>query len=696
MLDLKSYYSSPAFQLGLLVAYAKLEEEVKKNVEFTFTEHPREQPAEEIAEEIFKVGADLVTASNYAWNYKKICQTIEILTNSDRKLPRILLGGPNSAGEFGAEMMKRYPIISAMVEAEGEPAFRDICSSLVDTPDKDPFINSRNCVVRAENGDIVRPNMNHRLEYLDEVPSPYLTGILPVKPDPIFYETNRGCPYRCSFCYWGNGNSKVYRMSHDRIYEEMEFFAKNKVMAFWIADANFGIFPDDSEIAELMVEVNSRYGYPFKHIGVNWAKNSSDRVLEIASMLKSGRMSCTTTLALQSVTAEAEEKSRRYSMAPSKFVNLISAAAEKNLDTYTDIMWGLAGESVEEYLDGIDCVVSTGVPSIKIHQLYLLPGTEFYDERKKFGFKMLSDMGVTEVDPNERHDYWDYLVVSHPKMSLEEMRRGTRIMGINHLLHNHDLGKVVDFYLTRYDVSHRDVYNFFDELLLGNLEDFPEEKHQFLADIRELILTFSTNIGLDEFVFYRKLSELVWFRKSTKLGKESNEPAVRAFMHDFYRALCRKHNICQTPNEQKILADFVDYNVLISPKPAWRPEASYSFKYDVHAIWHDVQRQIHSSNRKSNGAIGSTNGKNSGKKKKQDEESWDVISKNLRDRLTRLLSDEYLESKRQSVSYTFKNPWAIVPSQDTGPDWLITNHSKHCKVEQVTADSNSEMVVAHS
>ena len=234
-------------------------------------------------------------------------------------------------------------------------------------------------------------------------------------------------------------------MSHERVREEMEFFASKKVMAFWMTDANFGIFPDDSEIAEMMSEINSRHGYPFKHVGVNWTKNSSDRVLEIASILRRGHMGCTTTLAVQSITREAEERSRRYSMAPSKFVSLISSAEDKDIDTYTDIIWGLPGENVEEYLDGLDAVISTGVPSILIHQLYLLPGTEFYEDREKFGLKMLKDVSRATGDSEERSDYWEYIVVSHPKMSWENMKRGTRIIGISHLLHNHDLGKVVDF-----------------------------------------------------------------------------------------------------------------------------------------------------------------------------------------------------------------------------------------------------------
>ena len=72
MLDLKSYYNSPAYQLGLLVAYACTEEVVKERINFRFSEHPRPQPAQEIAEKILDLQVDVVAMSNYSWNYKKI------------------------------------------------------------------------------------------------------------------------------------------------------------------------------------------------------------------------------------------------------------------------------------------------------------------------------------------------------------------------------------------------------------------------------------------------------------------------------------------------------------------------------------------------------------------------------------------------------------------------------------------------
>lgn len=678
MLDLKSYYSSPAYQLGLMASYACQEDEIKKSMDFTFSEHPRDQPAEEIAEMVISSNADLVAASNYAWNYKKICQLLEILTETPRRPRWILLGGPNCAGQFGDDMLRRYPILSALVEGEGEPAFRDICSSLVDSPVKDPFVGSRNCVVRGENGTIVRPTELHRIKHLDEVPSPYLNGMLPTSPSPIFYETNRGCPYRCSFCYWGNGNAKIYRMSDERIREEMEFFAKNRVSSFWMADANFGIFKSDAEIAEMIGEINVNHGYPFKHMGVNWAKDSCDRVLEMAMIFKKARITCTTTLALQSVTPQAEEQSRRYSMAPEKFANLISSANAKKIDTYTDLIWGLPGENIDEFLEGLDAVISTGVPAILIHQLYLLPGTEFFEERERLGLTMLSDVVGAKVSVTERSDYAEYTVISHPKMSLEDMARGARLMGVSHLLHNHDLGRVVNSYLSRYGISYRQVYEFFEQVLLGNVVGFEDFDEGFLPAIRDVILTFAGSQGLDEFIFYGRLSDAVWFTGGPRLTRKTREPEVRRFMQRFYEVLCREHSVCATEEEKELLSELVDYNVLISPKPVWKPATTYEFQYKVDTIWRDMLATIHHT------TPSKSDDSSTGKKDKSNGQEWTDLARDLRLRLTNLLTDEYLAKMREPTVYTVENSWHIRPSDKTA-DWLLSSQSKHCVMKCATS-----------
>jgi radical SAM superfamily enzyme YgiQ (UPF0313 family) len=652
-----------------MVEYARLDHDVAHGVEFVLAEQPRRAPARDVAAAILAADADLVAISNYAWTYRRICDALDVLERSGAKLPRILLGGPNSSGAFGADLMRRHRSISAMVEGEGEPAFRDVCAALASSLDADPFAAARNCVVRDESGEIVRPNLGHRITVLDEVPSPYLSGLLPAQPSPIFYETNRGCPYRCSFCYWGNGNSKVYRMSPERIRAEMEFFARSRVSSFWIADANFGIFPSDADIAAMMAEVNERHGRPFKLVGVNWAKQSSDRVLEIAKIFRTGGMACTTTMALQSVTPEAERAAKRYSMAPSKFASLIRSASESDLDTYTDVIWGLPGESFDEFLDGLGAIAATGVPAILMHQLYLLPGTEFFDRRRELGLTMLSESGEEARDGGERSDFAEYIVVGHDKMSRADLVRGTRILGANHVLHNHDLGRVATFYLMRHGVTHRQVLETFDAVVMGEVPGFDDPPGSFLAEVRERIRTFAEDVGLDEYAFYYQLSNAVWFARDAGGRKRSRATEVRDFVVRFFAAVCARHGVVLDAEDELLLREVATYNALVAPKPAWRPDGEYAFTYDVHAIWADMQRTIH----------GAADRVRARAERGVAPETWPGLVADVARALRELLTPEYLRARRTEPRYFVENGWRIAPVLETA-DWLLSSRSKHCTV----------------
>jgi radical SAM superfamily enzyme YgiQ (UPF0313 family) len=668
LLDLKTYYPSPPYQLGLVVEYARLEPEVRRCIEFVFVAASRQQPPRAIARAIVDAEPDLVALSNYAWTQERVCATLAILEGSGRPLPRIVIGGPNSSGRFGDEMLRRHRSISALVEGEGEPAFRDICASLADDPQRDPFARARNCVVRDDAGVIHRPDPNHRIELLDDVPSPYLSGLLPARPSPIFYETNRGCPYRCAFCYWGNGNAKIYRMSAERIRAEMEYFARAGVSSFWLADANFGIFDSDAAIAETIAEINQRTGRPFKHVGVNWAKQSSDRVLEIAKIFRAGGMGCTTTIALQSVTPAAEQTAKRYSLPARRFASLIRKAALDGLDTYTDIIWGLPGETIAGFLDGLEAVIASGVPAIMIHQLYLLPGTEFFERRHELGLEILADAhpgGRKEPrdESEQRSDFAEYVVVSHPAMSRDDMVRGARMIAVNHLLHNHDLGRVVIFFLARFGLGTRQAYEFFDRILLDDVPGFAGPAGGLLAELRQCILGFADDIGRDPYVFHFRLSNVVWFKTDADGRRRSRCDELVPFLQQLFAALCAEHGIALDGDDRWLLDELVAYNVLIAPKPAWRPQTSYALAYDVDRIWSDMQRTIHDV-------------------AAQSERSWPALAAEVAEALRKCLTTSYLAAQRGAQRYSVRNEWRIAPVTETA-DWLLSSRSRHCTVQRI-------------
>ena len=76
-------------------------------------------------------------------------------------------------------------------------------------------------------------------------------------------ETNRGCPYGCTFCDWGSATlSRIRKFDLERVFAELEWCARNGSTRIGLADANFGIFERDVDIAEKIAELKAQYGYP--------------------------------------------------------------------------------------------------------------------------------------------------------------------------------------------------------------------------------------------------------------------------------------------------------------------------------------------------------------------------------------------------------------------------------------------------
>jgi radical SAM superfamily enzyme YgiQ (UPF0313 family) len=77
-------------------------------------------------------------------------------------------------------------------------------------------------------------------------------------------ETNRGCPYACTFCDWGSLTyNKVKKFELERVFDELEWMARRNFDWISITDANFGMYPErDGMIADKIIEMQEKYGSP--------------------------------------------------------------------------------------------------------------------------------------------------------------------------------------------------------------------------------------------------------------------------------------------------------------------------------------------------------------------------------------------------------------------------------------------------
>ena len=66
----------------------------------------------------------------------------------------------------------------------------------------------------------------------------------------LMYETDRGCPYMCTYCDWGGATEdKVSKFPLDQIYDDVMWLGQNKIPYVFLCNANFGILKRDVQIA---------------------------------------------------------------------------------------------------------------------------------------------------------------------------------------------------------------------------------------------------------------------------------------------------------------------------------------------------------------------------------------------------------------------------------------------------------------
>tara|TARA_B100000795_G_scaffold259241_1_gene234052 strand:+ start:2162 stop:4234 length:2073 start_codon:yes stop_codon:yes gene_type:complete len=234
------------------------------------------------------------------------------------------------------------------------------------------------------------------LDDLNEIPSPYLNGMLDEFFDdrwmPVL-ETNRSCPYRCTFCAWGIGTQKLMKFDEQRVLDEIEYISKKckKSKTLIIADANFGILERDAMFAKKMYEMSRTHDFPFS-VNVQWNKTRPDRVYNVAKEFKN---IAAVGASMQTLNPKVLEAIKRKNLTVEQVLDLQEQLKKIGIGdkSFTELIIGLPEETKESHLYANRKLIDLGF-EVWNYSLHLLPGTEMdtTESRKKYfkktGFRL--------------------------------------------------------------------------------------------------------------------------------------------------------------------------------------------------------------------------------------------------------------------------------------------------------------------
>ncbi|PKN02370.1 MAG: hypothetical protein CVU77_00780 [Elusimicrobia bacterium HGW-Elusimicrobia-1] len=376
------------YSAGILAAYAKKYISDAAKYEFSIPLYKRMPVAPAV--DSFRT-ADLVFFSAYTWNINLSLAIAEKL-KSVRKQTLIVFGGPEVPERGAAEFLKKNPFIDLLVFGEGERPFLKILETypvmdFADVPSTGYYSGGRYTAM---------PKCP-RIGDLGEIPSPYISGafddLMRANPSEnwvALWETNRGCPFSCSYCVWGAyDQNKVYFRDIRELKEEMDWFSKNKIEFIFCCDANFGIAARDMDIVRMAAENKEKYGYP-RAFSVQNTKNSTTRIFDIYRAMSGAGLNKGVSLALQSVNPATLESVRRKNISTETFYELQTIFNRAGIESFTDVILPLPLETYDTFSSGVAAIIANGQHGrIQFNNLSVLTNSEMDDPeyQKKYGIE---------------------------------------------------------------------------------------------------------------------------------------------------------------------------------------------------------------------------------------------------------------------------------------------------------------------
>jgi len=477
---------------------------------------------------------DILLLSLYEWNVRF---TMDLAKEIKEANPNVFIiaGGPDVRWRE-KDWYRHWPLINASIKGDGEEALRQLLHCYLNN-DRD-FTKIKGLMIPDENLDVIHTGEPLRVP-MNEAVSPYLEQsedlermlgtnrkILNNKHMWTVLETNRGCPYKCTFCDWGTTatSQKVRKIELKRILDEITWMAKNQIPNIYLADANFGILPRDIDITKHMIKCKKEFGYP-QLIFFNPAKNNTDRIVEVITLLyDNGMMKFSLNLNFQTTNEEALNVMRRENISDLEVqLELVDRFRKKEIPIGASLILGCPGETKESWFKTTTDMLEFGFHNeVRVFNWLLLPNSPAADpeylEKHKIQFRKRTTQlnHLLKAHVNKHLGISQFLVGSYSYTNEDwiQMTIFNALLSATHII---GLTKHVGMYMR--EVHNIAYIDFYKGLYYKWIEDFEKEyetlvKHfeNFLTDDESIY-----NINLvDEIPIMLEIEEFIFMKMITK------------------------------------------------------------------------------------------------------------------------------------------------------------------------------------
>ncbi|MBT3318478.1 MAG: DUF4080 domain-containing protein [Clostridia bacterium] len=370
------------------------------------------QNIDRVAEQIAQGSPDAVGFSCYIWSIDSV---LKAASSVKKILPEclILLGGPQVSFDSEA-LMLRYSFIDMIVRGSGEVPFAHFMKrlnegqSIVDTPSA--CVRDGSEIITTPDAPIFDMN---ELPFLYDDLSTFDNKI-------IYYETSRGCPYRCAYCM--SADMPTGFLDVERVIKELEFFMQNNVRRVKLTDRTFN-YPEARayEILGALVSLSDKYPQCSTNFHFEISANLlTDEMLALFRTVRVGLVQFE--VGIQSTNQQTLKAINRNFDMTSLMRNTRALCTMSNIHVHVDLIAGLPYEDYASFSRSFNDVYALGAQQIQLGFLKVLKGSPMFDMADKY------EIAYTDYPP--------YEVLSTHVLSYVELRELHRIADLVDVLHN--------------------------------------------------------------------------------------------------------------------------------------------------------------------------------------------------------------------------------------------------------------------
>lgn len=332
---------------------------------------------------------DVIAISTYIWSSEVIQKWIVLLKNRKPEL-RIFVGGPEVSYEY--EEWLKLPI-EAVLRGEGE---KTLWQAIRKEYPIDGYASKE--VV----SDVAYAKAD--LNWLETLESPYfLDADLKESAHRYFYfETSRGCPYRCSYCL-SSLDDEVRFFSKEYIQTQLTRLQSVPVKQVKFLDRTFNANPSFSLwIARLIESLNLKTSFQFEIVADRLNEEMMDFLIHEAD-----RSHYRFEAGVQSFNSKTLQAVGRIQN-NEKLKQVLAFLSKEGFVIHADLIAGLPFEDFASFKSSYDQLFATGVDEIQLGILKLLKGTSIRADAQKTGL-------IADKQP-------PYDVISTPWLTEEQMK----------------------------------------------------------------------------------------------------------------------------------------------------------------------------------------------------------------------------------------------------------------------------------